>query len=162
MPPIVKIGHPALRVRLKDLSIAWIKRPATKTLVRRMARLMVESAGVGLAANQLGLPYRLFVMQRQDGSECAEAFLNPHIVAHSRGEVLDWEGCLSIPGFRGLVPRAEKVTLEAVSLEGKKVRREFSGFAARIVQHETDHLDGLLYVDRMSDMRSFMHEDEMT
>jgi peptide deformylase len=74
---------------------------------------------------------------------------------------MDWEGCLSIPGYRGLTSRAESVVLEAVLLTGQKVRREFAGFAARIVQHETDHLDGYLYVDRMKDLTMWMHEDEM-
>lgn len=168
MSPIVKIGHPALRTKLPNLSLAWIKRPATKTLVTRMFRVMREGNGVGLAANQLGLPYRFFVMQCQDNarypgkkSVAAEALFNPRILSRSREEVTDWEGCLSIPGFRGLVPRAEHIVFEAVSLDGKKTRREFAGFAARIVQHETDHLDGFFYVDRMKDLRSWMHEDEM-
>jgi peptide deformylase len=90
------------------------------------------------------------------------AYLNPHIIARSGRKALDWEGCLSIPGYRGLTPRSEAVLLEAVLPDGKKVRRLFRGFAARIVQHETDHLDGLFYVDRMKDLGMWMHVDEMS
>lgn len=168
MSPIVKIGHPALRTHLPNLSTAWIKRPETKKLVNRMFRLLRQANGVGLAANQLGLPHRLFVMQcegnpRYPGRDkiLSGVFFNPRIVSKSSRKAMDWEGCLSIPGYRGLTSRAESVVLEAVLLTGQKVRREFAGFAARIVQHETDHLDGYLYVDRMKDLTMWMHEDEM-
>jgi peptide deformylase len=168
MSPIVKIGHPALRTHLHNLSTAWIKRPDTKKLVNRMFRLMRQSNGVGLAANQLGLPHRLFVMQcegnpRYPGKQkiLSEVFFNPRIMSKSSRKALDWEGCLSIPGYRGLTPRAESVVLEAILLNGQKIRREYTGFAARIVQHETDHLDGYLYVDRMKNLTMWMHEDEM-
>jgi peptide deformylase len=168
MSPIVKIGHGALRTRLPNLSKAWIKRPATKLLVKRMFREMRRSKGVGLAANQLGLPYRLFVMQCEDnprypGHEkvLPGVFFNPHIVLRSSKTVSDWEGCLSIPKYRGITPRSESVVLEAMLSDGKKIRVPFEGFAARIIQHETDHLDGLFYVDRMKDLGMWMHEDEM-
>lgn len=168
MPSIVKIGHPALRTRLPELSRAWIKRPATKTLVKRMFKAMRLSDGVGLAANQLGLTHRFFVMAcdhnaRYPGRDPvgALALFNPRIVSRSGGTVMDWEGCLSIPHYRGIVPRSASVVVEAVLLDGKKARLTFEGFAARIVQHETDHLDGLFYVDRMKDLGMWMHEDEI-
>jgi peptide deformylase len=87
-------------------------------------------------------------------------FFNPHIVKHSSRKVLDWEGCLSIPNFRGLTPRSASVVLETVLPNGQKVRLPFKGFAARIVQHETDHVNGLFYVDRMKDLGMWMHNDE--
>lgn len=90
-----------------------------------------------------------------------EVYANVRIVRYSKKIVKDWEGCLSIPGYRGLVPRAESVTFEARTLEGKKVQRTVKGFHARVIQHETDHLNGLLYIDRMPDMRTFTHLDEL-
>jgi peptide deformylase len=99
---------------------------------------------------------------RYPGKEKVRAgvFFNPHIVKRSGRKVVDWEGCLSIPSYRGLTPRSESVVLEAVLSDGRKVRLPFKGFAARIVQHETDHLDGLFYVDRMKDLGMWMHNDE--
>ncbi len=89
-----------------------------------------------------------------------QTYLNARIVKYSKRMENGWEGCLSIPGFRGVVPRSEWVTFEAVTPEGKKIRKTVHGFEARIVQHEIDHLNGLFYVDRMSDLKTWTHLDE--
>ncbi len=164
---IVRIGHPALRAPARPLPIAWIRSASARILVKKMLSMMRRAHGVGLAANQLGLPHRLFVMECPDkpstgrGDLRREAWFNPRILKGAGRKILDWEGCLSVPGYQGLTPRFEKVVFEAVGSDGRKVRREVTGFEARILQHETDHLEGLFYMDRMADLRQWGHVDEM-
>ena len=89
-----------------------------------------------------------------------QAYLNARIVRYSKSKELGWEGCLSIPGYRGLTPRSKQVTFEAVTPEGKRVRRTVKGFEARIVQHEVDHLNGSFYMDRMKGLKDWMSIEE--
>jgi peptide deformylase len=165
---IVLIGHKALRTPTRKIPSSWIRKRTAKNLLERMFKIMRRARGVGLAANQLGLPYRLFVMENRNGSRYPgragvrpQAWFNPRILSRSGRKLVDWEGCLSIPGYRGLTPRFNRVVFEAVGPDGKKVRKEATGFEARIVQHEVDHLDGLFYVDRMKDLGMWMHEKEL-
>jgi peptide deformylase len=133
-----------------------------------MFDLMYEHRGVGLAANQVDLPYRLFVVNEsgdyeQPGEE--RVFINP-VLSGFKGQVEDEEGCLSIPGVYGQVMRAERVTVNAYDLAGQEFRGEVEGLLARIVQHETDHLDGRLFIDRLSpteaaDVREKLEELEL-
>lgn len=127
---------------------------------------MRQAQGVGLAANQVAAGINLAVLEcrsnrRYPGRDDfpLEAYANIRILRYSKKKVLDWEGCLSIPGYRGLVPRCESVTVEAYTPEGLKVRRTVRGFHARVIQHETDHLNGRFYIDRMKNMRSFCHTE---
>jgi peptide deformylase len=165
---IVLIGHPALRAAARPLPSAWIRSGTARNLVKKMLSIMRGAEGVGLAANQIGLPYRLFVMECLDSPRVPgrdgtlqSAWFNPRILKREGRRVLDWEGCLSIPGYQGLTPRSEKIVFEAVGLDGRKVRREVRGFEARVLQHETDHLDGMFYVDRMNGLKSWTHVDEL-
>ena len=121
-------------------------------MIREMFELMYAAEGVGLAANQVDLPYRLFVTNlvadpAAKDQECV--FINP-VISGRKGMHEAEEGCLSMPGLYGPVKRPEKVTINAYNLAGQEVRAEVDGLLARVVQHETDHLDGVLFIDRLS------------
>lgn len=137
-------------------------------MVQRMFELMYQHEGVGLAANQVDLPYRLFIANPTGDSEQSDAeyaFINP-VLRGGKGQVEGDEGCLSIPGVNGPVVRKEKITIEAYSLAGEQITAELDGIFARIVQHEVDHLDGTLFVDRlaptqMAEVRGLLEEFEI-
>jgi peptide deformylase len=121
-------------------------------IVREMFELMYEAGGVGLAANQVDLPYRLFVLNLQsDPKAVAEehVFLNP-VLTDRKGMIEAEEGCLSLPGLYGQVKRPQRVVLQAYNLSGDEVNMELEDLFARAVQHEIDHLDGILFIDRLS------------
>ena len=123
-----------------------------RRIVREMFDLMYESNGIGLAANQVDLPYRLFVMNlKADPKEPEEerVFINPVLSKH-KGSAEAEEGCLSLPGLYCQVIRPERVTLNAFDLSGQEFRDELKGLFARVAQHEVDHLDGVLFIDRLS------------
>ena len=148
---IVKYGHPALRWKSKPLT--EISSDFKKT-VRRMFELMYEARGIGLAANQVGLPYRFFIMNPTADPEQTDqehVFVNPDIIRR-KGSVEGEEGCLSLPELYGEVSRAEEIVVEAYDLDGSGFELTISDLPARVIQHETDHLDGVLFVDRMTDL----------
>jgi peptide deformylase len=116
-------------------------------LAERMTRLMIEAAGVGLAANQVGVLRRMFIFQPTAEDE-PRAMVNPEIVERSDEVEIDDEGCLSMQGVLVPVERNLQVTIEARDLDGEEVRLELEGMSARVVQHELDHLDGTLIIDR--------------
>lgn len=120
-------------------------------LVERMKRLMGDAFGLGLAANQVGILRRVFVFQAGEEPGEVEALVNPRIVERSEEVETDEEGCLSIQGIRVPVERNLSVTLEARDVEGGEVRLELEGLQARVAQHELDHLDGALILDRTDD-----------
>jgi peptide deformylase len=123
-----------------------------RAIVRQMFELMYAANGVGLAANQVDLPYRLFVINlKSDPAEKEEerVFVNP-VLSGRKGMIEAEEGCLSLPGVYGQVKRPERVVLNAFSLEGEELTLELEGLFARAVQHEVDHLDGVLFIDRLS------------
>jgi peptide deformylase len=120
--------------------------------VRQMFDLMYEAEGVGLAANQVDLPYRLFVINLKSDPEAKDeeyAFINP-VITDRKGTVEAQEGCLSLPGLYGDVRRSERVTLNAYDLSGQELTLDLDGLFARAVQHEIDHLDGILFIDRLT------------
>ena len=139
-----------------------------------MFATMKEYQGVGLAAPQVHESLRLFVAgfpPREDGPEDRDsdddgedvplmALINPEIEPVSGALVEDWEGCLSIPEIRGRVPRATQIIVRAYDRFGKKIEIRASGFTARVIQHETDHLDGVLFIDRMKSFQSLTFLDE--
>ena len=146
---IVNYPHPALRWKSKPLSKISND---IKSIVREMFELMYEARGVGLAANQVALPYRLFVVNLTSDPEETEeefVFINPEIV-HRKGSEEGEEGCLSLPGLYGQVRRAEHIVVEAYGLDGLPFQMKLNDLAARVVQHENDHLDGVLFFERMS------------
>ncbi len=132
-----------------------------------MTVTMRLAQGVGIAANQVGVGSKIFVMEcrgnrryPQVGSFPLQAYLNPKIIRYSKAKISGWEGCLSIPGFRGKVSRSRQVTLEALTADGRRIRKIFHGFEARVVQHEVDHLNGFFYIDRMDHFKSWTHLEE--
>ncbi len=146
---IITYPHPTLRHVSKP--VQQVDR-ALQRLVRQMFELMYQANGVGLAANQVDLPLRLFVMNlAADPKEGEELVIVNPIVTRPRGNEEKEEGCLSIPGVYADVVRPAKVHLHAFTIEGHEIDQEISGMMARVVQHETDHLDGVLFVDRLSD-----------
>jgi peptide deformylase len=146
---IIQYPHPTLRHVSKPLVRVDQELHA---IVREMFELMYEADGVGLAANQVDLPYRLFVVNLKADPEQPEeerVFLNP-VISGRKGMAESEEGCLSIPGVYGQVKRPEQVHLNAFTLAGEEVNLDLEGLFARVVQHETDHLNGILFIDRLS------------
>ena len=145
---VLKYPHPALRHKSKPLRRVDGE---LKNVIREMFDLMYQQKGVGLAANQVDLPYRFFVINPEGeptkGREFV--FLNPVLEKRS-GTAEAEEGCLSFPEIFAPVKRSAKVTVSAYDLDGQEIRCEFDGLMARAVQHEYDHLDGVLFIDRLS------------
>ncbi len=160
---IARMGHPVLRAKAEPV------RDPTDPEIRRLAAdmidTMVDAPGVGLAAPQIHQGLRIVVIRvpgdRSGGESVPETVLvNPEIEPLGEELELGWEGCLSIPGLRGLVPRHRRIRYRAVGLDGVVIEREAEGFHARVVQHEVDHLDGVLYIDRMPDLRLLAFNEE--
>lgn len=144
---VVVYGHPILQTRAREISAATTAHDA---LAKAMFELMYASHGVGLAAPQVGIAERIIVL---DGSCIApaatpKALINPEILKRS-GRHVAIEGCLSLPGIEGQVPRAWKIRVRAMQVGRGPVEFETDGFEARIIQHEVDHLDGVLFIDRL-------------
>jgi peptide deformylase len=141
-------GDPILRRKAPPIDAFS---PRIRDLAEAMFDCMYREAGVGLAAPQVGLETRLFVVDVEDdaGARVKRAFANPVIVEQS-GAIVGEEGCLSIPGVRADVKRAARVVVEAKDETGAPFRLEAEGLLARVIQHETDHLDGILFLDRLS------------
>lgn len=147
---IVLYPHPALRHKSKPVKQIDAR---LRSIVREMFELMYEAKGIGLAANQVALPLRVFVMNPSGDAalkdeECV--FINP-VLSNRKGSEEGEEGCLSLPQTYGQVRRAEELVVEAFDLTGREYRYELNDLPARVVQHENDHLDGVLFPDRMTD-----------
>lgn len=146
---IVHFPHPALRHLSKPLRRVDAE---LVSMIQEMFELMYSHKGVGLAANQVNLPYRIFVANPEGDRQRKDkeyVFINP-VLSQTKGSAEAEEGCLSIPGLYADVKRPERVTISAFNLQGEEVTMELDGLFGRIVQHETDHLDGRLFVDRLS------------
>jgi peptide deformylase len=160
---VARMGHPVLRERARPITPADLRHPLTQKLIDDMIETMHEYHGVGLAAPQIHEGVRLFVAlldDEPDRDSEAIAVINPEITANSEVTEEGWEGCLSIPDIRGMVPRFSDITVRALDRNGKKVELKLKKFAARVAQHETDHLDGVLFFDRMKSMQSLTYLDE--
>jgi peptide deformylase len=148
---IVHYPHPSLGYSSRPITSV---NEALRRTVREMFELMYEAKGVGLAANQVALPLRVFIMNISGDSDLADeehVFLNPELSGQA-GSVEAEEGCLSVPELYGQVKRFERVTIEAYDLDGEGFAMDLDELPARVVQHETDHLDGLMFFDRMNDL----------
>ena len=162
------MGHPVLRARARLVEKAEIRSAAFQKLVDDMIETMQEYHGVGLAGPQIHESLRLFVAaldQRDDDEEeSAEpeplAIVNPEITIVGSEVVEDWEGCLSIPDIRGRVPRAREIKVRGLDRKGERIEIRAHDFPARVIQHETDHLDGVLFFDRMKTFDSLTFLDE--
>ena len=147
---IVPYPHPALRWKSKPVKTLD---PNLERIVAEMFDLMYAAKGIGLAANQVALPYRLFILNLAgDAAEKSEeiVFINPRFLRR-KGTAEGEEGCLSFPGMYGQVKRSSKVAIEAFNLKGECFEYALDELAARAVQHENDHLDGVLFIDRLDD-----------
>ncbi len=157
------MGHPVLRAKARTLDKSEIKNPAIQQFIDSMTDTMFEYSGVGLAAPQVHESLRIFVaMLDADGrgEGDAIAFINPEITVVGDQMVEGWEGCLSIPEIRGRVPRAQHIKVSAFDRNAKRFELELEDFPARVVQHETDHLDGVLFFDRMRRFESLTYLEE--
>ena len=156
---IVEYPHPTLRWKSKPVKRVDAR---LRDTVRRMFELMYESRGVGLAANQVDLPLRLFIVNpASDPNEGEElVFINP-VISRPKGLEEADEGCLSFPELYGPVTRPKRVHVQAYGLDGKEISADLNGLMSRIVQHETDHLDGVLFTDRMTVTNRMAVADEL-
>lgn len=154
---IARLGHPVLLGEAAPVPDPTA--PELRRLVRDMAETLADAGGVGLAAPQVHVPLQLFLWR--DGPALHVLF-NPEITALDDAQELGWEGCLSIPGLRGQVPRFRHVAWSGLDAEGNHVMGAAEGFAARVLQHENDHLHGLFYLMRMEDLSMLGFTEELT
>jgi len=165
---IARIGHPVVRQKARALTEAEIVSSDIQRLIDDMRETMYDYEGVGVAAPQVHVSLRLAVLEVQASDERAServpftVLVNPKVTPLSKKILTAFEGCLSVPDLRGPVPRFERVRLEALDREGKPFSLEAAGFHARVIQHECDHLDGNVYLDRMPDLKllAFLKEFE--
>jgi len=170
---IAKMGHPVLRGIAQPVETPT--HPGVQALIRDMVETMVDADGAGLAAPQVHIPARLVIFQAppdraevpEDGEEAFDhtapltVLINPEIEFLTEESELGVEGCLSVPGLRGMVPRCTHIRYSGINEKGERMTREARGFHARVVQHECDHLDGILYPQRMEDLSELMFESEL-
>jgi peptide deformylase len=165
---IARMGHPVLRATtasVDDPAASWVRH-----LVEDMVETMEDAGGTGIAAPQVHVPHRIVVFRVPeerltempgDVAQDLTVLINPVVEPLGPERALGWEGCLSVPGLRGVVPRYLRVRYRATGLEGEVIEREVEGFHARVVQHECDHLDGILYPQRMTDHRLLVFLEEL-
>jgi peptide deformylase len=162
---VAKMGHPVLREKARAVEKGELESPTLEHFIDSMIDTMHEYTGVGLAAPQVHESLRLFVAMLDaddNGDGDAMVFINPEITVKGDQTVEGWEGCLSIPEIRGRVPRAQHIVVTALDRHGKRFELELRDFAARVVQHENDHLDGVLFFDRMKTLDSLTYLEEFS
>ncbi|MBC1235872.1 peptide deformylase [Nostoc sp. 2RC] len=162
---IIQLGNPTLRQKA-----AWvdnIQDPSIQKLIDDLMSTVATANGVGIAAPQVAQSYRLFIVASRPNARYPNApemeptaMINPRIISHSKEVVKDWEGCLSVPGIRGLVPRYKNIEVEYSDRQGNVQKQELRDFVARIFQHEYDHLDGIVFVDRLENTLDMITEQE--
>jgi len=160
------MGHPVLREKAKP--VEKFGTPELRALLEDMKETMAAKNGAGLAAPQIGVGQRVVIFGVDKNPRYPDAeevpftvLVNPKLVMLTREVEEDWEGCLSVPGMRGVVPRYTKLRYSGFDIEGNPIEREAEGFHARVVQHECDHLDGILYPQRMTDLSRFGFNEEL-
>ena len=165
---IARMGHPVLRARsaeVEDPTAPWVRE-----LVADMIETMEDAGGTGIAAPQVHAPHRIVVFRvpgeraselPDDGEQDLTVLINPVVELVGNERAYGWEGCLSVPGLRGVVPRHLRVHYRGVGVDGETIERAAAGFHARVVQHECDHLDGILYPQQMDDHRLLVFLEEL-
>jgi peptide deformylase len=157
---VARIGHPVIRATAREVPADHVRSDEIQRLIDDMVETMHEYDGVGVAAPQVHVSLRLAVLEVPASDDRARqavplmAIVNPKLTPVGEETVPGWEGCLSVPDLRGIVPRHRRVRLEALDREGRPLQLEAEGFFARVLQHECDHLDGRVYLDRMEGLRS--------
>jgi len=164
--PILRLGNPVLRQVATP--VTEFGTPALRELVHDMLETMYANDGAGLAAIQIGVLQRVVVFELRSNPRYPDAepvpltvLVNPTLELIDDERELGWEGCLSVPGMRGLVPRYRRLRYRGFDELGRPIDRTVTDFHARVVQHECDHLDGVLYPQRIEDMRAFGFQDEL-
>ena len=163
---VSRMGHPVLRQRARKIPVDQVQNPDLQQLVEHMVDTMIDYEGIGLPAPQVFQPLRAIVAGLPDADPDDEeaipltVLFNPEFTAMSEKMVNGWEGCLSIPEIRGVVPRAAAVEVRGLDGEGRPVELAAEGFFARVLQHEIDHLDGVLFLDRMEDLQTLTFIEE--
>lgn len=162
---VAQLGAPILREKSK--AVKNISDPHIQELIDDLLVTVNDVNGVGIAAPQVYQPHRIFIVASHPNPRYPNApemeptpMINPKIISKSDEVKKDWEGCLSIPGIRGLVPRALDIEVEYTDRNGKKQKAAYSDFVARIFQHELDHLDGIVFLDRMDTTKDIMTDKE--
>jgi peptide deformylase len=163
---VLRMGHPVLRERAKP--VEQFATPELRALLQDMQDTMAAKSGAGLAAPQIGVSQRVVIFGVEKNARYPDAepvpftvLVNPKIVILTREVEEEWEGCLSVPGMRGIVPRYTKLRYTGFDIEGNPIERVAEGFHARVVQHECDHLDGILYPQRMTDLSRLGFNEEL-
>ena len=162
---VARMGHPVLRQKARPIEPKELKTMPLQRFIDDMIETMREYAGIGLAAPQVHESIRIFVAHLDpDGRGDSEpmAVVNPEITIVGPDKVDGWEGCLSIPDIRGRVPRAAQIKVAALDRNGKRIEINAKDFPARVIQHETDHLDGILFFDRMRSFESLAFMEEFS
>jgi peptide deformylase len=166
---ITKLGNPILRNVSEpvDLNLLSEKDGQLQTFIDDMIETMHEEGGVGLAAPQVGKSLRILVMECEDSERYPDrdsipliAIINPEITYLSDEKISGWESCLSLIDFSGWVPRSERVVVEGFDREGKPIKIDTDDFSAIVLQHEIDHLDGIVFIDRMPDLTKLAYQEE--
>ena len=163
---VSQMGHPVLRQQAREISGTEVTSPPSQRLAADMVETMIDYEGIGLAAPQVFQSLRLIVLGMPDVDPDEEGVIpltvlfNPEFIAMSDERVDGWEGCLSIPDIRGVVPRSAAVNVKGLDAQGQPVELSAEGFFARVLQHEIDHLDGVIFLDRMEDFATLSYFDE--
>jgi peptide deformylase len=161
---IIRLGHPVLRQKAEPVPESWFDTERLRTLAKKLVKTMMKEDGVGLAAPQVAESLRLFAywIPGDDDRPTVDPIVvvNPEVRPIGDEKVRDWEGCLSVPGLRGLVPRHNRIKVKGRSINGNPISLTADGFHARVIQHEYDHLDGVIYIDRMTDLTNLVFEEE--
>lgn len=164
---VARLGHPVIRTVAEALKTEEIRSRETQSLIDHMIETMREYDGVGLAAPQIHVSKQIAVIEVKQNPRYPgmpevplTVLINPRLTERSKKISEGWEGCLSIPDLRGVVPRNASVVCEALDREGKPIKIEADGFFARVIQHEWDHLQGQVYLDRMPHLRTLSHLSE--
>lgn len=157
---IITLGHPTLRQKAAELTLTQIKSAEVQKFIQDMGKtLRIVGNGAALAANQVNKLWQIIVIELTNMS--AKVLINPKIEKLAGEEELAFEGCLSIPGYWGQVWRNQRVVVEALNQQGEKIKVKASGFNARVIQHEIDHLNGIVFLDRMKDISSLITTEEL-
>ncbi len=161
---IARMGHPILRRRADPL--ADPRAPEIRRLVNDMLDTLADAGGIGLAAPQVHVPWRVVIFEVPPGRAGGDAvpmtvLVNPEIEAAGPESDLGWEACLSVPGLTGVVARLRCIRYRGLTPAGERIEREAEGYHARVVQHECDHLDGVLYPMRMTDLSLLAFVEEL-
>ena len=161
---VARLGHPVLRQKALPVPVGEIPAPETQRLIEDMVETMREYNGAGLAAPQVHVLKQICVVEVAENPRYPEApaipltvLINPVLTPLTEEMEEGWEGCLSVPDMRGMVPRFTSVRLEAYDRDGRRIAGEAKEFFARVIQHETDHLHGVVYLDRMRDLSTLTH-----